>query len=285
MLGKLIKHDFISTRKVFISTSILLVAITLFGSLSLGTHLLQRQAMMPLSLSLLVIYILMILSINTITTLYLVVYFYRNLFSPQGYLSFTLPVSPWSLLHAKIIVGTLWHILITILVTGSALAMVISTIGYQEFANFMQQLFYSQTITTLDGELSTITSSVSVFNFLGYTPIQFVIIVVAFFLSSCIYSVSMGYASVTLGQLYSKHKVAGIVVAYIALQIITQIITSIVSIIIMFQTMLHPSTYDDMLFARMYKPFFPTLIFIYVAFSFVYYIVSGYIMNRKLNLS
>ena len=60
MLGKLLKHDFRSSGKVLFPLNLLLVIVTVIGSVLLGTKLLQRTEMVPLAITLLITYILML---------------------------------------------------------------------------------------------------------------------------------------------------------------------------------------------------------------------------------
>ena len=50
-----------------------------------------------------------------VVSIYIAVRFYKNLYTDEGYLMHTLPVTPRQLLVSKLTVGSLWSFLVTIL--------------------------------------------------------------------------------------------------------------------------------------------------------------------------
>lgn len=289
MLGKLLKHDFKATGRVMLPMYLLLVIVTVLGSVLLGSRLLQTEALMPLAITLLVAYILMLIAIGIITTVYQIVYFYRSLFTTQGYLSFTLPVSPWSLLHSRAIVGFVWHLLSSALVVVSGIVLIGVQVGFDNLGNVLKSLFVADTIVETAAGPTTIISVSSLF---GFTPVQLIILIIFFVLVTCFYNIATGYGSVALGQLNPRHKVAGAVMAYLCIYMANQIITGGIMFAVSLKSFIGLADSEAELAMEqineisqsIYRPLFPLIILIYIIIAAGLYIASGIIMKKKVNL-
>lgn len=60
-----------------------------------------------------------LVGISTGTQLFISVRFYQSLFSDEGYLAFTLPVTPGQHLLARTLVGGLWALIDTVIIFAS----------------------------------------------------------------------------------------------------------------------------------------------------------------------
>lgn len=272
MLGKLIKHEFKATRKVLLPLNLVLIATTLLGTILLSTDLLQRSELLPLSVTLLLTYILLLFASTTITTIYLIVHFYRSMFSAQGYLTFTLPTSPWSLLHTKAIVGFVWMIINSVLNLLSAFLLICAAAG---FKNIVAQLDPEMTDSFRMGLQYTF----------GYTVSEMSVLFILMILCTCFYTVAAGYGSVAIGQLYAKHKVVGTVLAYVGSYFMQQIVMSVVIFTISFRSFSGMDTYGVYgMLPAIYRPMFPAMIIIYLVLGIIFYVAAGIIMKKKVNL-
>lgn len=283
MLGRLLKHDFKSTGKVLIPLYLLLVIITVIGSVLLGTKLLQRDEMLPLAIILLLTYILVLFAISIITSIFLVVNYYRNMFSSQGYLTFTLPASTWTIFNSKVITGFCWMLLNTVLTLLSAITLIGSACGFKNLGDVISVVFS----TDLSGVSA---NGASVLAMIGYTPMQFLMLMILMLVTACFYSVAVGFGCVTVGQLYAKHKVVGAILAYVVIYFFVQIITSAFMMINSFRSMFadidaytSDAAFTDMM-QSIYKPLFPTLILIYLVIGTACYVASVIVIKKKVNL-
>lgn len=289
MLGKLLKHDFKATGRVMLPMYLLLVIVTILGSVLLGSRLLQREALLPLAVTLLIAYILMLIAIGIITTVYQIVYFYRSLFTTQGYLSFTLPVSPWSLLHSRAIVGFVWNLLSSVSVVASGIVLIGAQVGFDNLGIVLKSLFVVDTVINTGEGPATIISLSSLF---GYTPVQLILLMVFFVLITCFYNIATGYGSVALGQLNPRHKVAGAVMAYLCIYMATQIIMGGIMLVVSLRSFIGLADSEAELAAEhineisqsIYQPLFPLIMLIYIIIAAGLYIASGIIMKKKVNL-
>lgn len=268
---------------------LLLVIVTILGSVLLGSRLLQREALLPLAVTLLIAYILMLIAIGIITTVYQIVYFYRSLFTTQGYLSFTLPVSPWSLLHSRAIVGFVWNLLSSVSVVASGIVLIGAQVGFDNLGIVLKSLFVVDTVINTGEGPATIISLSSLF---GYTPVQLILLMVFFVLITCFYNIATGYGSVALGQLNPRHKVAGAVMAYLCIYMATQIIMGGIMLVVSLRSFIGLADSEAELAAEhineisqsIYQPLFPLMMLIYVVIGGGLYIASGIIMKKKVNL-
>ncbi|MCI8281666.1 MAG: hypothetical protein HFI76_08230 [Lachnospiraceae bacterium] len=290
MLGKLIKHDFKSTSKVMIPISFAFVAITLLGVLFLGTKLMQREELLPLTITLLVAYILTLVTLTMVTQIYLIVHFYRNMFSAQGYLTFTLPSSPQKIFHSKMLVGCAWMLLISVLSVVSALVLIGVASGFENISSIIQEICSMELFTA--GDLDAHFSA-SLTDVMGYTSGQLVLLTVILTLVSIYYNISIGFGSVTIGQLYAKHKVVGAVLVYVGFYLLMQILSTITIFFICLRPVLDilatpEGELEGMAFIQMmrsiYQPMFPSMILTQLGAGILCHIASILIVNKKVNL-
>ena len=191
MLGKLLKHDFLSTAKVMIPLNLVLLISTFFGCIFLGTKLWHREEFFFLFILLFFAYVIMISSVLYITLIYLTVHYYRNMFSSQGYLTFTLPVSSWTLLNSRFLTGFFWYLITGFFTVFSVTALVISVLGFSNVFSFLKDIIVTKTID-IDGfiyEISDVTQQM-----FGYTIPQLIFLILLLVLISSFASVSSSSA-------------------------------------------------------------------------------------------
>ena len=116
MLGKLIKYDLKAMNRylLLIHAFLLLAsaAMRLFLTgpvLSANTDWRSTKAILPFTLFI-ILYFIIVSAASFATSIVIVVRFYKNLFSGQGYLTRTLPVTSGQHLLAKTISGSIWVI-------------------------------------------------------------------------------------------------------------------------------------------------------------------------------
>ena len=112
MLKKLIKHEFKNTSKVMLAIYALVAVVTLLGTISfvLLKPYVESGIVSFLSRMSLVLYVLSIFALFIVTYVYMCIHFYKSMYSDQGYLTHTLPVSPLTTFHVKLGVSLCWLI-------------------------------------------------------------------------------------------------------------------------------------------------------------------------------
>lgn len=118
MLGKLVKHDILSTYRDFAGLYLGMFAFAILAALSINMD--KQGYLIGIS-----IFSLTGFSIATaiVTLVSIIRLFGRRLFSSEGYLTLTLPVSNTQTVIAKLLTGAFWSIMTTLmfLIVGSIL--------------------------------------------------------------------------------------------------------------------------------------------------------------------
>lgn len=203
MLGKLIKYDLKSMNRflIILHAFLLLIAVLLRVFVTSRIQLQTDEGSLLFAFAILA-YVLAITGIAFGTAIVIAVRFYKNLFSDEGYLTWTLPVTPGTHLLAKTISGSIWSFIDNVLVFA-ALYIGIAT------PDFLR-LFESQ-----KEELMTELGFVG--KYADITAGQLLAFFLLMGLLSCICNVVIYYASIVLGQLFPSHRVVGAVACYFAI--------------------------------------------------------------------
>lgn len=132
MLSKLLKHEFRDTARIipFFYLIVLILSGLVFSSRQLEISWFRATFS--------VLLILFGIATVIITFALVVMRFYRNLYSNEGYLMFTLPVKPGLLLASKLITAYIWVIVSYLIAFGS---ICISLYGLGVSKSDMQEIF------------------------------------------------------------------------------------------------------------------------------------------------
>ena len=207
MLIKLIKYDLRSLNRFLIILHGFLLLMTIFLRIFITD---TDGFLFGLAI---VMYTLLITGITFGTSIVIVVRFYRNLFSDEGYLSQTLPVTPGQHLLAKTISGSIWAMIDYVFILAS-LYIGIATPAFME-------LFYEN-----QGELMKALGFTG--RYADVTAGQIVLVLLISGFIGCVGNIVLYYASVVLGQLFSSHRVIGAIACYFALSTLMAVISFIV---------------------------------------------------------
>lgn len=206
MLSKLLKYEFRETARVipFFYLIVLALAVTVFTSKQL-----EIGWFIGTSSTLLIIFGIATI---VITFVLIVIRFYRNLYSNEGYLMFTLPVRPVLLLTSKVIVSYIWIIVSYLIALGSVC---ISLYGFGVSI----------------GEIDEIISQIQKY---GLEKIIYAIIPV--FLLSTLYLLSQIFFSITFANRPALHGlgIGAAFLVFLATYVILQIVYSIFTIFVPF---------------------------------------------------
>ncbi|MBR3267430.1 MAG: hypothetical protein IKI58_01680 [Oscillospiraceae bacterium] len=135
MLGKLIKHEFIYLIKDFTRTYIIYGAVVLILKLLLSIAIHDNDpgtALTTLLIIFLIIYYIFTLILALLTISHNSRRFKKNMFSHEGYLTNTLPVTPTQHIIAKVIVGAVNYIL-SFFVIFIGIEVLLSGIGIEKY--------------------------------------------------------------------------------------------------------------------------------------------------------
>jgi len=254
MLGKLIKNDMKNIGKLLLPLNVIVLLMTLVGVALRASGLFDLDNTSSLLAILIMAYSMGMIVIMVVSYFYPIIHYYRNLFSRQGYLTFTLPVSSWSILFSKTLVGFFWYMVTGVVATFSVWAVTgfyripRETIAYVNYY-FAQEL------------------GMNLATFMGW------MVVIA--ISALLWTLMTAYFSITVGQLYAKHKIIASVVVYVAVYTVMQVLITIALIPFIFRS----PTQETIVSVALYS----TVVFSLI-FSPIFYGISGIILKKKVNL-
>ena len=205
MLGKLLRYDFRSVGKQFSALWIAVLVVALvnrllgsavsrldFGALS---NWLEGSVEFFLRVMPAMVYFAMMVALMVISLIYVVQWFYSGLLGGEGYLVHMLPVKTWQLIFSKLVTAT-------VVILGSGVVGILS-------------------IAILGADWSFFRDLVDVFPRLG--DISFILIALQFvllLLFSLWSWITQVYTACAFGQLSNKNRALLSVVAYVVLNIV-----------------------------------------------------------------
>lgn len=289
MLGKLIKHEWKSVYKVGSILLLAMLAVTVIGCVVLQMPWLKdlfagesnlgevQEVILVFTLMIsFMLYIFLLVGITYGILIYLGVHFYKTMYTEQGYLTNTLPVTPHQLLISKTLVSGIWYVLIEVAVIVSIIALVCSFVaglGTTEGYTLAEalEMIWSEFALVFESE------------FKG-TMIHFMIYMVVAMLVSPFAAMLMIFGALTIGQLSRKHKAAMGILAYFGICIVNMIISMIISMVysvsLVASSINDPYAVNEMDMMGIYD----ASMIIVIVMAVVLYFISHYILSKKLNM-
>lgn len=272
MLGKLIKHDFKASYKLmFIAHAFIIILSSIVGGALWIQSITSNGETTGMTMSVITIYVVLLYVAMTAisvfaTQIYVGVRFYKNLFTDEGYLMHTLPVSSTQLLHSKLITGAAWIIFNIVIVGISAL------------------LIYFPLITQIlnvEGMFVSGLETLSLPDVLGNAFVSLLGMMASLFLI---------YGCICLGQLFHKNRIMAAIIAFLGSKVVLGIVSAILNLTFLFSNNTSASafffTYGTTTGDSVYTS--NTLSYSNIIVSLltigVFYFISHYIMNKKVNL-
>ena len=218
------------------------------------------------------IYAIFIVGIVLATILYLAVRMQKSLFSDEGYLTNTLPVSSDKLLWSKILVFWTWSAINFLCVALSILILVSYPDTMQDIVNGFQTFF------------------TSLLGFEGFGAMtDTIMLVLGVIIEYFFYFTALILFSICLGSLFKTHKTLGAVVSFFGINIGHSIVMLIILFIVPplspISTMV--TTESGEVISSTGGNGTAQMIFMlawYLVLSVVFYFGSRYILTKKLNL-
>lgn len=260
MLVKLIKHELNATGRIFLPLYFIILLLSLVNRVLTTINIFNGPLNILRGFTI-AAYALSIVATLVVTFVIMIIRFYKNLMSDEGYLMFTLPVKSSQLISSKLIVSFLWNI-VSIIVVGISLLIILGT---------------SKNLEALRGFIDFALMGLKA----GFGN-KYLLLIVEFLIMmivSLINQVLLIYVSIAIGHLFNGHKVIGSFVSYIA---ITTIIQVLVTIILMIWARIADSTLDGL--EAIPELVFPFSIIFALICNVLFYYGTNYIFNRKLNL-
>lgn len=270
MLKKLFKHEW---RSFFFAPTLALIifaVISILLDVSIFTPVWDSENpfLFLFDIMFVMIYYFSIIAVVLVPQIISVIRFYRNLFTDEGYLMFTLPVKTSDLLNAKLLVSFTWQ-----LISYAAVFTSVGTLGIALVNKFSDSVheFFEDFFEAFE-ELGEI-----IVEELGIPTWSFVLWIVLIVLVSNILNILYLYTCICLGQLFNKHKIGGAIGIYFGLNMITQFLSRLIMIPIMLME-------DVDITAGLVITLGLLMLLLFSAICVGMYFLCNHIMKNKLNL-
>lgn len=263
MLGKLFKYDCKSVSRYMLPLYAVLLVTTCGMKLTL--ELSDNMVINVFRMLFIVAYVISLIAIATGSAIVLLLRFYRNLMTDEGYLSFTLPVTPTMHLVSKLLNGFFWIVLTLVAVILSVLLLLAGHVGSAEWQALWDAFKSILTMVQEAGVSNVWLLFYAVFIILG-----------AGFGTQLIF-----YFCISAGQLFGNHRVLGAFIFYFIYYVVNQI-CGVIMLLFNQGILFQPDTTSEMasILTRFLTCAGVFAIVEYVALFFI----TRWLLNRKLNL-
>ncbi len=268
MVKKLLKHEIIAYSRTILPIYIILLGVAVltrfvqfFESDTISYNIVNTSS----------IVMLVVASVVCAVMSYFVgiTRFYKNLFTNEGYLTLTLPVTTAQHIFTKSIVAVMFNILSVVAIAVSVLVATLGDVANEiiKAVAYLIKLFFK-------------TAEV---NGAFYAVEIITVLLISIFSSYLLF-----YACISVGQLAKKNRVLAAFGAYFAHYIITQIIGTI--FVIVFSAFVDTDLYYNIIDYIELHPHTSLHIGIclfgafYIGVGLIYYAIAHRIMTRKLNI-
>lgn len=264
MLKKLYKHEFYSLFRSMIAVYIAIIGLALLGKVS---FLISGDGVLAsiLQSSTTVLYIIGVAAMFVVGFVIVVVRFYKNLLSKEGYLTFTLPFKPVQHLNCKLMCGATVIVCNFVVLILSLLIFFVGTDAFDTLIESIREGYYMVTQIYEPWQIALVIA-------------EFVVILIISLLQSLV----MPYAAMSVGQRF-KSKIGGAVLAYIIMYAAVETVDSVVMVV----SMPFNNFITDMMSNHPYG-FFVTVLLLGIlysaAVSVVMYCIAKKQLTKHLNL-
>ena len=278
MLKKLLKYEFQATARYFLPLYLLIIVLALLTRLTMSITIESNQLLKNLlvdlpSVLMAFAYGAGLLSIGLVTLLLVVQRFYSNLLGREGYLMFTLPVTPVKLLWSKLLAALVWG-------AASAAAVIVSLIVLLADQNIFWYMgdFFRELFDLLSR---------------GGTSLWMILLIgVAVLLTGALHSYLQIYAAIILGCQAKKYRILLGIVIYIGISMAEQFLMGVGMTILALvpdfsMSLLYLFGYQQSTPEAVYSLFnlvLTGLLVFNVVLGTGYYVLTWQMMKKRLNL-
>ena len=278
MFAKLLKYEWKSTGSLLGILSLGALGIGALAAIVLRILVTNGEAwsssdslfvlLLPM-LFLMFLFLLLALGVYMVgTQIFLLIRFYKNKFTDEGYLTFTLPVNAHQIFLSSAVYIIIWQIISTLVV--SAAILMILLIGTAQGGLLNTDIF--------DFSGITINNLADIYDSLGYGGYM-ILSLINYLLTALASTVTM-MASVTVGAVVAKrHKLLAAIGIYYGT---TVVISTVTGVLTFFSTVL--ATASENYYSAMLNVGAVLEILLQIGLLLGGYFLSTHLMRRKLNL-
>lgn len=261
MLGKLMKYEWKATWKFILIANLMITVMTIMANVTVKLDFFsyeQPNVIQFIAIMVMMTYILSMFAMIVGVAIFLVYRFYTSTYSDQGYLLHTLPVDKHHIIIAKVLVSALWIILCEFIMYLSVIILVAANGEVFETLKDGMDSIISITIS----ETATVR---------GFAVVMSLVA----FLFSLFAKLLKVTACISLGQLSANHKLLVSILYYFGIYIVQQIL-GVIYLAFIAAINKNNSFYD------MYG--WESMLVSGIVYSVVFYLITWYVMDKKLNL-
>lgn len=262
MLGKLMKYEWKATWKLLLPMNMLIIVMTFLACITVQVDFFDSDNSMVIfsAMMILLTYIGSMFVVCIGTGIYLIYRFYTSTYGDQGYLLHTLPVDKHHIIIAKVVVSAAWIFISMVLVFMSVMFL------FAEQGEFL---------------VDFIEAFESVIEYWGGSEVSGFVLIMTFIATvfHIFARVLKVTACVSLGQLSSDHKVIMSFAFYFAFYFVQRIFTMLYYVFIEILN----NANESYRFSYFDNSWEGTLIS-GILYSVVFYFLTWYVMDKKLNL-
>lgn len=263
MLGKLCKHELRATARWFLPLFGLVLILSPINRLTIPTMDKLDGIFQVIPGFIMFAYFVSLLIMFAATVLLIVFRFYKSMVTDEGYLTHTLPVSVSAHVISKLLIGALWTFASILVFMLSLFILLFSPSGYKDFMDGWPYL--ADVIRDTIGTASMALFLVEIF---------------VLMLGSVLTAPLVYYASIALGQVLAKNKIAGSIAGFFIISVASNIITGVLMVPVTYMV----AKYDYNNFGLFTQILLPGSIAILILSAGIYYFITYYIFKNKLNL-
>ena len=261
MLGKLMKYEWKASWKFILIANLMITVMTIMANVTVKLDFFsyeQPNVIQFIAIMVMMTYILSMFAMIIGVAIFLVYRFYTSTYSDQGYLLHTLPVDKHHIIIAKVLVSALWIILCEFIMYLSVIILVAANGEVFETLKDGMDSIISITIS----ETATVR---------GFAVVMSLVA----FLFSLFAKLLKVTACISLGQLSANHKLLVSILYYFGIYIVQQIL-GVIYLAFIAAINKNNSFYD------MYG--WESMLVSGIVYSVVFYLITWYVMDKKLNL-
>lgn len=267
MVKKLFKHEILAWCRIMPIVYIIFLFIAAMGRF-IQVFESDSVAYNIMFFSAIAVYVIGIIACFAFPTVFGIVRFYKNLYTGEGYLSFTLPVTPANHIWVKLLTAFMFDIFSFLVVILSAVVIVSGEV----FSELIKAVSYVVKQIPLDDGVHLVLYIVEIV----------LVLIIALLMKYLTY-----YMCITIGQLFNKNRILASVGVYFAYYIVCQILGTVLGVV--FMILGETGVFDSITFPEVH-PYafvhitFCAMIVIYALIAMVYFLIIHRIMRKRLNL-
>lgn len=279
MLSKLMKYEWKNLSRQFLIMLAILVGTTLVSSLMVvSINFDFDQVNDSYSLFMLIgsilIYYLGLIVCGFGTSLIIAIRFYKSCYTDEAYLTHTLPVSARQIVGSKTLSACLIQLLCTAITILSLIiygAVIIAAIFNSGTAHYAGTLSIAIISTQFQQEM-------------GIGLGQYCAFMLLYSIVGCFTGPSIILGCVSLGQLYTRHRILGAILAYFIVTMIMQFVTYIAMLPTYSKLIVASASGKTLSMMSIMMPTFIIIFVITIIIAIAMYFINIHMMTSKLNL-